>query len=61
MLMLVGANLVVDGYRGFKLHASVNQQGLLLRATLTASNRYDSPLFPTIVWDLKTTFLLADA
>jgi hypothetical protein len=48
------------GRLGFKLHASVNQQGLPLRATVTPANRYDSPILPELVWDLKAAFLLAD-
>jgi len=48
-------------FKGFKIHASVNQQGLPLRATVTPANYYDSPILPKIVWDLKTSYLLADA
>ncbi len=48
-------------FKGFKIHASVNQQGLPLRAAITPANRYDSPILPELVWDLKADFLLADA
>jgi transposase len=61
MLMLGGANLAKYGYRGFKIHASVNQQGLPLRAKVTPANCYDSPILPDIAWDLKASYLLADA
>jgi IS5 family transposase len=48
-------------FKGFKLHTSVNQQGLPLRAKVTPANCYDSPILPDIAWDLKATYLLADA
>jgi hypothetical protein len=47
--------------KGFKIHASVNQQGLPFRAKVTPANYYDSPIIPDISWDLKATYLLADA
>jgi hypothetical protein len=31
-------------FRGFKLHAAVNQLGLPLKAVVTPANRHDSPL-----------------
>jgi len=61
MLMHVGENLAADGYRGFKIHTSVNQEGLRLRAKVTPANCYDSPILPEIAWDLKANYLLADA
>jgi transposase len=48
-------------FKGFKIHASVNQQGLPLRAKVTPANCYDSPILPDISWDLKANYLLADA
>ncbi len=59
--MHVGANLAAAGYRGFKIHTSVNQEGLPLRAKVTPANCYDSPILPDIAWDLKANYLLADA
>jgi transposase len=48
-------------FRGFKLHAVVNQLGLPLRAVVTPGNRHDSPLFPSLIQDLEADFVLADA
>ncbi|MDT8781343.1 MAG: transposase [Candidatus Bathyarchaeota archaeon] len=48
-------------FRGFKLHAAVNQLGLPLRAAITPGNKYDSPLFPALIWDLEAPYVLADA
>ena len=48
-------------FRGFKLHAVVNQLGLPLRAVVTSGNRHDSPLFPSLIQDLEADFVLADA
>jgi transposase len=48
-------------FRGFKLHAAVNQFGLPLRAMVTSGNRYDSPLFPKLIEDLEADYVLADA
>jgi len=48
-------------FRGFKLHAVVNQLGLPLRAVVTPGNRHDSPLFPSLIRDLEADFVLADA
>jgi len=48
-------------FRGFKLHAAVNQQGLPLRAIITTANHYDAPYLPDLIWDLKAQYLLADA
>ena len=48
-------------FRGFKLHAVVNQLGLPLRAVVTPGNRHDSPLFPSLMQDLEADFVLADA
>ena len=48
-------------FRGFKLHASVNQLGLPLRATVTPGNRHDSPLLPSLLEDLEAEYVLADA
>jgi len=48
-------------FRGFKLHAAVNQLGLPLRDVVTAGNRYDSPLLPSLLEDLEAEYVLADA
>jgi len=48
-------------FKGFKLHAVVNQLGLPLRAVVTPGNRHDSPLFPSLIRDLEADFVLADA
>ncbi len=48
-------------FRGFKLHAVVNQLGLPLKATLTPGNRHDSPLLPVLLEDLEADYVLADA
>jgi putative transposase len=48
-------------FRGFKLHAAVNQLGLPLKAKLTPGNRYDSPFLPDLIDDLEAEYVLADA
>jgi hypothetical protein len=48
-------------FRGFKLHAAVNQLGLPLRAIVTSGNRYDSPFLPGLIEDLEADYVLADA
>lgn len=48
-------------FRGFKLHAAVNQLGLPLKAVVTAGNRHDAPLLPTLLEDLEAEYVLADA
>ncbi len=48
-------------FRGFKLHAAVNQLGLPLRAIITSGNRYDSPFLPKLIEDLEADYVLADA
>lgn len=48
-------------FRGFKLHAVVNQLGLPLKAVVTPGNRYDSPLLPGLLEDLEAEYVLADA
>lgn len=48
-------------FRGFKLHAIVNQLGLPLRAIVTPGNRYDSPFLPKLIEDLEADYVLADA
>jgi len=48
-------------FRGFKLHAAVNQFGLPLRAVVTPGNRYDSPFLPGLIEDLEADYVLADA
>ena len=48
-------------FRGFKLHAAVNQLGLPLRALVTPGNCYDSPFLPKLIEDLEANYVLADA
>jgi transposase len=48
-------------FRGFKLHAAVNQLGLPLRALVTPGNRYDGPFLPRLIEDLEADYVLADA
>jgi IS5 family transposase len=48
-------------FRGFKLHAAVNQLGLPLRAMVTPGNRYDSPFLPKLIEDLEADYVLGDA
>jgi transposase len=48
-------------FRGFKLHAVVNQLGLPLRAIVTPGNRYDSPFLPGLIEVLEADYVLADA
>jgi transposase len=48
-------------FRGFKLHAVVNQLGLPMKAVVTLGNRYDSPLLPDLLEDLEAEYVLADA
>jgi len=48
-------------FRGFKLHAAVNQLGLPLRAIVTPGNKYDGPFLPKLIEDLEADYVLADA
>ena len=48
-------------FRGFNLHAVVNQLGLPMKAVVTPGNRYDSPLLPDLLEDLEAEYVLADA
>lgn len=48
-------------FRGFKLHAVVNQLGLPLKALVTPGNCYDSPFLPRLIEDLEARYVLADA
>lgn len=48
-------------FRGFKLHAAVNQLGLPLSAVVTPGNLYDSPFLPGLIEDLEAEYVLADA
>ncbi len=48
-------------FRGFKLHATVNQLGLPLRALVSSGNRYDEPFLPKLIEDLEADYVLADA
>jgi hypothetical protein len=47
-------------FRGFKLHAAVNQLGLPLRALVTPGNRFDGPFLPRLIEDLEADYVLAD-
>ena len=38
-------------FRGFNLHAAVNQLGLPLRALVTPGNSYDGPFLPRLIED----------
>jgi len=48
-------------FKGFKLHAVVNQLGLPLKAVVTSGNRFDSPLLPRLIQDLEAEYVVADA
>jgi IS5 family transposase len=48
-------------FKGFKLHAVVNQLGLPLKAIVTPGNRFDSIFLPKLLEDLEAKFVLADA
>jgi len=48
-------------FKGFKLHAVVNQVGLPLKAIVTPGNRFDSPFLPKLIEDLEAEYVLADA
>jgi len=48
-------------FKGFKLHAVVNQLGLPLKALVTPGNCYDSPFLPKLIEDLEAQYVLADA
>jgi transposase len=48
-------------FKGFKLHAVVNQLGLPLNAIVTPGNRFDSIFLPKLIDDLEAQYVLADA
>jgi IS5 family transposase len=48
-------------FKGFKLHAIVNQLGLPLKAIITPGNRFDSIFLPKLIEDLEAQYVLADA
>lgn len=48
-------------FKGFKLHAVVNQHGLPLKAIVTTGNRFDSTFLPKLIEDLEADYVLADA
>ena len=48
-------------FKGFKIHAVVNQAGLPLKAVVTTGNCYDSPFLPKLIEDLEANYVLADA
>lgn len=48
-------------FKGFKLHAVVNQLGLSLKALVTTGNCCDSPFLPMLIEYLEAEYVLADA
>jgi len=48
-------------FKGFKLHACVNQNGLPLRVRVTPGNSHDSPWLPSLIQDLEADYVVADA
>jgi hypothetical protein len=48
-------------FKGFKLHAIVNQIGLPLWALVTMRNCYDQSFLPKFIEDLETDYVLAEA
>lgn len=48
-------------FKGFKLHVSVNQEGLPLKALVTPGNKYDSPFLPDLIQGLTPSLVVADA
>jgi transposase len=48
-------------FKGFKVHAVVNQAGLPLKGLVTTGNCYDSPFLPKLIEDLEADYVLADA
>jgi len=48
-------------FKGFKLHVSVNQEGLPVKALVTPGNRYDSPFLPSLIQDFTPILVVADA
>jgi transposase len=48
-------------FKGFKLHAVVNQLGLPLKAIVSPGNCFDSPFLPKLIEDLEAKYVLADA
>ena len=44
-------------FRGFKLHAAVNQLGPQLRALVTPGNCYDGPFLPKLIEDLEAEYV----
>jgi len=48
-------------FKGFKLHAVVNQLGLPLKAIVSPGNRFDSIFLPKLIEDLEAPYVVADA
>lgn len=46
-------------FKGFKVHLSVNQEGIPLKAEVTPGNRHDCPMMPKLL--VKSKFVLGDA
>jgi len=48
-------------FKGFKVHASVDQRGLPLKALVTPGNSYDGPFLPKLIQGLTAEYVTADA
>lgn len=48
-------------FKGFKVHATVNQRGLPLRVHVTTGNRHDGPFLPLLIRGLAAEYVAADA
>ena len=48
-------------FKGFKVHISVNQLGLPLKALVTPGNRHDSPFLPELIGGQKPKYVIGDA
>ena len=48
-------------FRGFKVHASVDQRGLPIKALVTLGNSYDGPFLPRLIQGLTAEYVVADA
>jgi len=48
-------------FKGFKVHASVDQLGLPRKALVTPGNRHDSPFLPELIAGQKAKYAIGDA
>jgi len=48
-------------FKGFKVHVSVDQEGLPRKALVTPGNRHDSPFLPELVEGQRAKHVVADA